>query len=86
MANFNPRGDQKYTSLTHTLLSATDLLVREQESEAMLYPIQRTPCLGPDNTVGDKAMSTLKSAHCGLCLGSEVAVYSNSDFCLNLLS
>src|SRR5215813_3693591 len=47
--------------------------------------IQSSPCVGSDDAIGDKAMATLESAHCRLGFWSEVAVRTNSNFCLHLL-
>ena len=67
-------------------LSLGTLSIRLSENRNRIcHTIQSSPCLWSDNTVGNKAMSPLESAHGGLCFGSEVAVYNNSDFRLHLL-
>ncbi len=47
--------------------------------------IERGPCFWSDNAIGDKPVSLLERAQCGLGFCSEVAVDNNSNFCLHLL-
>src|SRR5579872_3638065 len=47
--------------------------------------VQGSPCFRSDNTIRNKAVSSLKGTHCGLCFWSEIAVYNNSNLCLHLL-